>query len=78
MNYSSENIIVKFKSGVPESVIKQIINDNDSVVIDSIPQLNVKVVKIPQGKTVKEAINLFLESEYVEYAEVDEFIDLVD
>lgn len=68
--FAPDQILVKFKPGVPEDVAAQVHSRLGGQVVQVIPQIDVHVVRIPAGK-VPEFVQAYLLEEWVEFAEPD-------
>jgi len=69
MEYVPDEIIVKFKSGTPESVISKINSEYGTFVKYSSSHGKFKKIGIPKGKTVSEMVEIYSRNPNVEYAE---------
>ena len=67
--YVPQQIIVKFKQGVGEEVIFDVISRHGASVLYKSPYAGFMVLRIPQEKTVPEMVRVFSEDPNVEYAE---------
>lgn len=66
----SEQILVKFKPGIPQTFRERIHVQNNARVIDTIPELGVEVVEVPKGKVLEKVTN-YNRNARVEFAEPD-------
>jgi thermitase len=65
-----DQILVKFKQGIPDVAKQQIHTTNQASVVGEIRQLGVHVVRVPGGN-VSERVQAYLNNPAVEYAEPD-------
>jgi len=64
-------IVVKFKKGVPKNRIERINRRHGTSVLYSSPFAGFKRIKLPAGKTVEQAVELYNREPEVEYAELN-------
>jgi len=62
-------ILVQTESGVPADAIESVNRRNDASVEESIPHSRIRVVDLPQGLSVAEAIQRYRAAPEVKYAE---------
>ncbi|KYH32894.1 S8 family peptidase [Neomoorella mulderi] len=67
---ASEQILVKFKPGIPQAVKERVHVQNDAQVIDAIPEIGIEVVKVAKGKAREKVAN-YSRNPHVEFAEPD-------
>lgn len=67
--YAPGELLVKFKPGIPGSKIEEIKKGLGVSVHKRIPRIDVRVMRIPEGKEVAEMIEAFRKFPEVEYAE---------
>ena len=67
--YVPDQIIVKFKAGTPIEEEEQLNQSLGTTVIYTSPSAGFKVLQIPEGKTVPEMVEIYLQQPVVEYAE---------
>lgn len=70
-NYVKDVIIVKYKSSINKDKITEIDKKFKSKSEILIKELNIYKIKIPKNMKVEEAIKVYKESGFVEYAEPD-------
>ena len=70
-DYSSINILVKYKSDVTDSTARMIGYLTQTVETDVIEQLDVKVLRVPEHKTIEDMVSIYMQNGNVEYAEPD-------
>ncbi len=73
-SYASDHILVKFKEGTPAESIARIEALNGTDTEEVLPLGGVRVVDLPAGLTVTEAIELYETIPGVEFAEPDYFL----
>lgn len=67
--YVPNQIIVKFKPGTSIEAQEQLHQKLGTKVIHTSPSAGFKVLQIPEGKTVPEMVEIYLQQPIVEYAE---------
>lgn len=67
---ASEQILLKFKPGIPQAVKERVHGQNNGEVIDVIPEIGIEVVKVAKGKALEKVAN-YSRSPHVEFAEPD-------
>lgn len=67
--YVPDQIIVKFKPGIPIEAQEQLHQELGTTVIHTSPSAGFQVLQIPEGKTVPEMVEIYLQQPNVEYAE---------
>ena len=67
--YVPDQIIVKFKPGTPIEAEEQLNRSLGTTVIYISPSAGFKILQIPEGKTVPEMVEIYLQQPIVEYAE---------
>ncbi len=69
--YSTEYILVKFRSSIPDEYIKATINVFQISEYKVIPHINVFKIRVPENFSVDEMLYLMRQHQYVEFAEPD-------
>jgi len=66
--YAPDRLLIKFKNDVSESHKKQIIHGNSGLISDEIPQIKVKIIKVPTHalEKIQTALSKHFAVEYVE------------
>lgn len=67
--YAKEELLVKFKDGVPQEKALQIISDKGATVIKFMDKLNVYHIRLKKGEVVEDAVKEFTAVPEVLYAE---------
>ena len=67
--YVSDEILVKFKSGILPAKVEEIFNEFNVTKIGEIGKLEVRRLKIPEGTNVSEVIEMFKKNPFIEFAE---------
>lgn len=67
--YAPGELLVKFKPGIPSSRIEETERNLGVSRLRTIPRIDVRVMGIPEGKSVPEMADAFRNSPWVEYAE---------
>lgn len=71
IEYSSDHILVKFRSYIPDEFIKATINAFQITEYKVIPRINVFKIRVPENSTVDEMLSIMKQHQYVAYAEPD-------
>ncbi len=69
--YVPDRLLVKFRPGAESSSIQALHQQVHGIVLDTIPHLEVQIMRIPQGSSAEAAIAAYRASPLVEYAEQD-------
>ena len=72
--YVSDEILVKFKTGILPAKVEEIFNELNVTKISEIEKLSVHKLKIPSGSTVPEVVDRFEKNPFVEFAEPNYFV----
>jgi len=66
--YAPDRLLIKFKNDVSESHKKQIIHENSGLISDGIPQIKVKIIKVPPHalEKIQTALSKHFAVEFVE------------
>jgi len=67
--YAPGELLVKFKPGISSSKIEEVEKNLGVSRLRTIPRIDVRVMRIPEGKSVPEMVDAFSKSPGVEYAE---------
>ena len=67
--YIPDQIIVKFNPGIPIEAQEQLHRELGTTVIHTSPSAGFQVLQIPEGQTVPEMVEIYLQQPIVEYAE---------
>ena len=67
--YVQGEVVVKFKGGIPDERISEILSDEDAAIIRELQPNGLYLVKLEEKEDVKEAIEKFTTYEEVQYAE---------
>jgi len=67
--YAPGELLVKFKPGMPSNRIEETERDLGVYHLRTIPRIDVRLMGIPEGKSVPEMVDAFRKSPWVEYAE---------
>ncbi len=70
--YELPQIIIKFKPGAASSQIEKFVTGLGLQQVRAVPQLNMKVYRVPPGKTMNEVIAECKKQPFIEYAEPDQ------
>jgi len=73
-NYAPDTLLVKFKTNVNENLKKSIIEQNDAITISEIPQIQVKILKVPEH-TLDKVMFALSHNTNVEFVEKDYFFE---
>jgi subtilisin family serine protease len=71
ISYSSDHILVKFKSSIPDEYVKATMSSFQISEHKVIPRINVFKIKVPEYSSVQDMLYLMKQHQYVEYAEPD-------
>jgi len=67
--FAPGEILVKFKTGVPETIRDRIFRESGLSFIRSFPALGIQHLRLPPSVSVDEALRLYRQNPHVEYAE---------
>ena len=72
--YVSDEVLVKFKTGILPAKVEEIFNDLNVTKISEIEKLEVHRLNIPEGTNVSKVIEKFKKNPFVEFAEPNYYV----
>lgn len=70
-NYSEETILVKFKPGTPAQAKRVVTAEEKLQEVGVVSKIDVRIMKVPAGKTVEEMVTILNRNPNIEFAEPD-------
>ena len=74
--YAEGELLVKFKEGVSEAQIQEVLGQTGTKVTKFLPTLKIHVLKIPSGAAVEDMVKKFQALPEVEYAEPNRVVTI--